>query len=66
MKDKQKQYQSALVDLVSQIHNQQYAEDYQVSLEDLPQITLDDINKWMCLKVFGVPEPTPDDDPVHG
>ena len=46
--------------------NLQYQRDRQFTTEELSAITPEVIVRWMSLKVYGTPDPSPNDNPIEG
>jgi hypothetical protein len=48
------------------VNNRQYAQDHAFSTDELAVLTPEHVYRWMCTKAFGVPDPTAEDNPIHG
>ena len=46
--------------------DEEYERDHDFTPEELNEIQPEEIEKWMCVKVYGIPEPGPDDNPTLG
>ena len=60
------QYRPSLIQLMSFKDSTQYQRDRQFTNEELATITPEVIVRWMCLKVYGMPDPSPNDRPTEG
>ena len=45
--------------------DEEYERDHEFTPEELNEIQPEEIEKWMCVKVYGIPEPGPDDNPYN-
>jgi hypothetical protein len=48
------------------VNNRQYAKDHAFSTDELAALTPEHVYHWTCTKAFGVPDPTAEDNPIHG
>jgi hypothetical protein len=46
--------------------DEEYERDHEFTPEELNAIQPEEIKKWMCVKVYGIPEPGTDDNPTLG
>jgi len=53
-------YHKYLLHFMSWRNNQQYNTDKRFSNEKLSNITLLELKRWMQLKAYGIPDPSPD------
>jgi hypothetical protein len=61
-----KRYQTVLRELMTYVDDIAYAKDHDFEMAQLAQLKPHDIYRWMCTKAFDMPDPGPDDHPVHG
>lgn len=61
-----KRYKPTLVAFMSHRDGQSYGKDHEFTQQELAAITPTDLHRWMCFKVYGKEEPSPDDNPVEG
>jgi len=59
-------YKSTLLRFMTYTNRIAYPKDYEFSMEELGAITPESIYRWMCSKVYGIPEPSPADNPRKG
>jgi hypothetical protein len=59
-------YKHYVVEFMSFKDGEAYAKDYEFTDAQLKTIQPDDLVRWMCLKVYGVADPAPDDNPTEG
>ena len=65
-KSLEEQYKPYLIKLMSFKDDIEYEADHQFTKEELALITPEIIVRWMCLKVYGNPDPGPNDNPTKG
>ena len=61
-----KDYHSYLGELMSFIDGAQYERDQLFTPEDLIHIMPEQVKRWMCMKVYGTPDPAETARPVYG
>jgi hypothetical protein len=59
-------YKTYLVELMTFLDGIIYPKDFTFDPAALAEVTPDDVYNWMAVKVYGIPDPTPQDDPIHG
>jgi hypothetical protein len=59
-------YHPVLIQFMSYRDDEEYERDHDFTPEELNEIQPEEIEKWMCVKVYGIPEPGPDDNPTLG
>jgi len=59
-------YKKYLVEFMSFKDDAAYDEDHEFTQNELGQITPQQLKRWMCLKVFGDPDPGAGDRPTEG
>jgi hypothetical protein len=64
--DNNKAYKQYLVQFMSFTGGLQFDVDYQFTGQELAPITPNQLVQWMCVKVYGIPNPGPDDNPTKG
>ena len=60
------EYYGTLIDFMSFLDSTQYTKASTFTDIELITIQPDDIKRWMCMKVYGDPDPGPDDNPTEG
>ena len=60
------QYQPTLIRFMRFRDGVEYDKDHEFSSATLSSVTPAEIVRWMCLKVYGTPDPTPEDNPTEG
>ena len=60
------QYKPYLLTFMTFRDGVQYEKEHYFSNETLGNVTPQEIVRWMSLKVYGTPDPTPDDNPTEG
>lgn len=60
------EYKATLIQLMTFKNGVQYQKDDEFSPTTLGTVTPTDIVRWMCLKVYGKPDPNDDDFPTEG
>jgi hypothetical protein len=62
-----KRYKLSLVAFMSHRQDgQSNGKDHEFTQQELAAVTPMDLVQWMCLKVYGMEEPSPDDNPIEG
>ena len=64
--DSAQRYKSTLIKFMSWRDGASYAKDHEFTQQQLGAITPEEIHRWMCLKVYGMEEPGPGDNPTEG
>ena len=65
-KSLQQQYKPSLTGMMSFKDGINYLPTYDFSKLELAKVVPEDIVRWMCLKVYGTPDPTHDANPTLG
>jgi hypothetical protein len=55
-----------LITFMSYRDDEAYDKDHEFTPEELNEIQPEEIEKWTCVMVYGIPEPGPDDNPTLG
>ena len=59
-------YAGYLRQMMGYLNNRVYQRGYQFSIEELGQLTPEDVYRWMAVKAYGIEDPGPDDNPTDG
>jgi len=62
----EQRYKRIFINFMSFTHGTEYSFDHVFDEGVLGQIVPNDVYRWMCLKVFGTPDPLPGDNPTSG
>jgi hypothetical protein len=60
------QYKPSLIHFMRFRDGVEYDKDLEFSSATLSSVTPAEIVRWMCLTVYGTPDPTPEDNPTEG
>jgi len=61
--ERKSDYYKYLIKFMSYRDDEHYDEEHEFTPEELNEIQPEEIEKWFCVLVYGVPEPGPDDRP---
>ena len=66
VKSLREQYKPSLIAMMNFKDGNRYNDSHEFTTEELVKVNPNDIVRWMKMKVYGTPDPTEEQNPVHG